>query len=64
MKALSAKDDSVLGHSVVVVVLAASHRLEHAHRGGRDPVEAKAHVIRVGVRPVLHNNLSLTVTSG
>ena len=64
MKALSAEDDGVLGHSVVAVVLASPHRLEHTHRGGRDPVKAEAHVVSVSVGPVLDNNLSLPVTSG
>lgn len=63
MKALSTEDDGVLSHPVVVVILASPHRLEHANRGGRDPVEAKAHVVRVSVGPVLDNNLSLPVTS-
>lgn len=64
MKALSTEDDGVLCHSVVAVVLASPHRLEHTHRGSRDPVEAEAHVVSVSVGPVLNNHLSLSVTSG
>ena len=63
MKALSTEDDCVLGHPVVVVILASPHRLEHANSSGRDPVEAKAHVVRVSVGPVLDNNLPLPITS-
>ena len=62
MKALSTEDDGVLGHPVVVVILASPHRLEHANRSGRDPVEAKAHVVSVSVGAVLDNNLPLPVT--
>ena len=64
LEALSTEDDCVLQDSVEVMRVPAPHPLQDPHGGRGDPVEAEAHMVRMGRRSVLYDNFSLTVRSG